>query len=258
MSIDQQLPRRTESGMHTRSVNAAAGVLLAAMEQGRQTPTGLAIALDSARLLNSPEHAAEFQRLREQAAATPADVDDEPASDLLLAELARNVRAVGRFDEPQWEDPYWCEHIAFLGKYTGQLLRRLLDAEARVGELEAGPRLSADEVAGWLLKKAREYPSAPERQESVPDAIARLASKVTRGAIRSNNTAGAPSLPWAHTMSDDDLHGFLGDLLSAAIGRWQHSPEVPDRKVLAAVELACANWRTPGEGYRSDDPDGDE
>jgi hypothetical protein len=49
--------------MHTRAVNAAAGVLLAAMEQGRQIPTSLAIALDSAGLLNSPEHAAEHERL---------------------------------------------------------------------------------------------------------------------------------------------------------------------------------------------------
>jgi hypothetical protein len=62
------------------------------------------------------------------------------------------------------------------------------------------------------------------------------------------------ALPWAHVMPDDDLHGFLGDLLSAAIGRWQHSPEVPDREVLAAIERACAAWRTPGQGYRSDEP----
>jgi len=49
--------------MQTRAINAAAGVLQAAMEQGRQTPTGLAIALDSARLLNSPEHAARVAEL---------------------------------------------------------------------------------------------------------------------------------------------------------------------------------------------------
>ncbi len=61
-----------------------------------------------------------------------------------------------------------------------------------------------------------------------------------------------PALPWAHTMPDDDLHEFLGDLVSAAMGRWQHSPEVPDREVLAAVEKACADWRTPGQGHRSD------
>lgn len=61
-----------------------------------------------------------------------------------------------------------------------------------------------------------------------------------------------PALPWAHAMSDHDLHGFLDQLLSAAIGRWQHSPEVPDRVTLAEIEKVCALWRTPGEGNRLD------
>lgn len=62
----------------------------------------------------------------------------------------------------------------------------------RIAELEKRPTIDA--VAGWLRKKAREYPTAPERQESVPDAIARLASKVMRGAIRATNTVGVPPL----------------------------------------------------------------
>ena len=63
--------------MKTRAVNAAARVLAAAMEQGRQTPAGLAIALDSAGLLNSPEHAAEFERLR-SALAGGRSADEDP------------------------------------------------------------------------------------------------------------------------------------------------------------------------------------
>jgi hypothetical protein len=58
--------------MTTRAVNAAAGVILAAMQQGRQTPTGLAIALDSACLLNSPEHAAEVAKLQARIAELEA------------------------------------------------------------------------------------------------------------------------------------------------------------------------------------------
>ncbi|MFJ8791434.1 hypothetical protein [Streptomyces sp. NPDC102462] len=50
--------------MNTRAVNAAAGVITAALQQGRQTPAGIAIALDSAQLLQSPETAAELARLR--------------------------------------------------------------------------------------------------------------------------------------------------------------------------------------------------
>jgi len=76
-----------------------------------------------------------------------------------------------------------------------------------------------------------------------------------RKAASGEHPAGAarPALPWAHAMPDDDLHDFLGDLVSAAMGRWQSDPEVPDRDVLAAVEKVCANWRTPGQGPRSDE-----
>jgi hypothetical protein len=65
----------------------------------------------------------------------------------------------------------------------------------------------------------------------------------------------SPALPWAAAMSDDDLHGFLGDLVSAAMGRWRSEPEVPDRTVLADIEKVCADWRTPGQGLRSDEPE---
>lgn len=68
----------------------------------------------------------------------------------------------------------------------------------------------------------------------------------------------ALSLPWAHVMPDDDLSGFLNDLVSAALNRWRTDPEgpVPDRVTLADIERVCREWRTPGEGYRRDpEPD---
>lgn len=71
-----------------------------------------------------------------------------------------------------------------------------------------------------------------------------------------NRVAGL-ALPWAAAMPDDDLHHFLNDLVSAAMHRWQSDPDVPDREVLALVERACAQWRTPGEGFRSDAEDAD-
>jgi len=82
-SQTQPLPRRSESGLHTRAVHAAAGVILAAMQRGTDDPTGLAIALDSARLLNSPEHAAELERLR----ARLADVHRMPQDSVTVAEI---------------------------------------------------------------------------------------------------------------------------------------------------------------------------
>ncbi|MDX3033734.1 hypothetical protein [Streptomyces scabiei] len=78
--------------------------------------------------------------------------------------------------------------------------------------------------------------------ESLDDAVQELRRRET-----------GPALPWAHVMPDDDLHGFLDDMVSAALGRWRSDPEVPDRQVLADIERACAQWRTPGQGYRSDE-----
>ncbi|WP_037616321.1 hypothetical protein [Streptomyces aureus] len=63
--------------MNARSVNAAAGVVLAAMEQGRRTATGIALALDAAQMLMSPETAAELERLRTRNAELEARVSAE-------------------------------------------------------------------------------------------------------------------------------------------------------------------------------------
>ncbi|MFJ1650045.1 hypothetical protein ACIOC2_01255 [Streptomyces sp. NPDC088337] len=59
--------------MNTKLVNAAAVVLAAAMEQGKTIPATLAIALDSAQLLQSPETAAELEQLRGRAAELEAE-----------------------------------------------------------------------------------------------------------------------------------------------------------------------------------------
>jgi hypothetical protein len=49
--------------MNTKRVNAAAGVILAAQKQ-RNTAAGIAMALEAAGLLQSPESAAELEQLR--------------------------------------------------------------------------------------------------------------------------------------------------------------------------------------------------
>lgn len=69
-------------------------------------------------------------------------------------------------------------------------------------------------------------------------------------------TAKTPrsALPWAHSMDDSDLQMFLDDLVGAAMGRWRSDPDLSARQVLADVEKACADWRTPGQGLRSDEP----
>ncbi|MFE2712282.1 hypothetical protein ACFXKI_09895 [Streptomyces mirabilis] len=63
-----------------------------------------------------------------------------------------------------------------------------------------------------------------------------------------------PALPWAHVMDDSELGLFLDDLVSAAMGRWRSDPDLPARTVLADIEKACQDWRTPGQGLRGDEP----
>ncbi|MER6515177.1 hypothetical protein [Nonomuraea sp. NPDC001636] len=62
--------------MNARRVAAAEGVILAAMKN-RVTAAGIAVALESACLLQSPESAAELARLRSLLAAQPLDLTEE-------------------------------------------------------------------------------------------------------------------------------------------------------------------------------------
>ncbi|MFF9129158.1 hypothetical protein [Streptomyces sp. NPDC014806] len=77
--------------MNTRLVNTAAGVLAAAMQQGKALPANLAIALDSAQLLQSPETAAETARLRGELAKA---LEQTAAARVHVTELEENLRAV--------------------------------------------------------------------------------------------------------------------------------------------------------------------
>ena len=60
----------------TRAISAAAGVIHAAMQQGKTLPVAFAYALDSACLLNSPETAAELILLRARVAELEAAAGD--------------------------------------------------------------------------------------------------------------------------------------------------------------------------------------
>jgi septal ring factor EnvC (AmiA/AmiB activator) len=62
--------------VNARSINAAAGVVQAAWKQGRRTAVGIALALDSAQMLMSPETAAELARLREERHSTNESVSE--------------------------------------------------------------------------------------------------------------------------------------------------------------------------------------
>lgn len=63
--------------------------------------------------------------------------DAKPASDGLIAQIGESVRDVREHDHPKWEDLYCLNLVSFMGERMGTVLRRLLNAEARVSDLEA-------------------------------------------------------------------------------------------------------------------------
>lgn len=80
--------------MNTRAINSASGVILAAQQQGRLA-AGIALALDSAGLLMSPEIAAELEQLRARVSeleqAEPHGTVDEDPIAFALTDRADDV-----------------------------------------------------------------------------------------------------------------------------------------------------------------------
>ncbi|WP_405769170.1 hypothetical protein OG539_32545 [Actinacidiphila glaucinigra] len=59
------------------------------------------------------------------------------------------------------------------------------------------------EIVAWLVKKAREVRATPKsKQESPADTLARMASKIQRGAVRPNNLRMLPATP----VTEPDLY----------------------------------------------------
>jgi hypothetical protein len=148
---DQALPHRSESGMTTRAVNAAAGVILAAMQQDRRTPTGLAIALDSACLLNSPEHAAEVAKLQARIAELEAAAYGDAEVRLLNpVEQIQHLHACVTAQMSRADT---------LDRLCREQRERADAAEGRVAEYERPA--DEDPTAYTLTDKAAQLPAAP-------------------------------------------------------------------------------------------------
>ncbi|MFF7130047.1 hypothetical protein [Streptomyces sp. NPDC008240] len=75
--------------MNTRRVNAAADVIARAMENGRQVPAAMAMALESAQMLMSPEQAAELEALRRKV----ADLESQLAALTAQGQVLRGSRS---------------------------------------------------------------------------------------------------------------------------------------------------------------------
>ncbi|MGW5616205.1 hypothetical protein [Streptomyces sp. NPDC003877] len=116
--------------MNTRRVNGAAGVILAALEQDR-TPAGIALALESAGLLMTPETAADMASVSADAVRVAEESVEE-----LRREHAESARLRLALREA-------CDQVAELECELG-------GATARVAELEQ----QASVVAKFVAKRA--------------------------------------------------------------------------------------------------------
>lgn len=65
--------------------------------------------------------------------------DAKPATDRLLGQLAGSVRDRREHEHPTWEDLYCFNLVSWAGERMAPVLRRLLDAEARLAELKTAP-----------------------------------------------------------------------------------------------------------------------
>ncbi|MFG3276179.1 hypothetical protein [Streptomyces luteogriseus] len=103
--------------MNTQRVNGAAGVILAALEQNR-TPAGIALALESAGLLMTPETAADMASVSTDAVGVA-----ERAVEELKREHAESARLRARVAELEAEPLAWVDRLDAVS--LGNLLHTL-------------------------------------------------------------------------------------------------------------------------------------
>lgn len=92
--------------------------------------------------------------------------DAKPATDGLLGSLAESVANVRTHDHPKWEDLYCMNLTSYMGERMAPVLRRLLDAEARLADAELPPSgrpAAAEYRLGQYAQPPRTFESATER-----------------------------------------------------------------------------------------------
>ncbi|MFI1021302.1 hypothetical protein [Streptomyces olivaceus] len=170
--------------------------------------------------LRSRLSAAPSQLTAEQRAALAGHLADaKPARDGLIADMARAIHDRREHDHPQWEDLYCLNLVSWMGERMGPVLRRLLNTEARVAELEA---------------KLAEFERPADE-----DPIAYALTEQAGGGY-------PPALPWARLMDADDLAEFLAEVEHAIA-----TPGAAPAEALAAVEKACGTWQVIAEAQHA-------
>jgi hypothetical protein len=113
--------------VNTKAVNSVAGVILDAQTKDR-TPAGIALALDAAGLILTPEIAAEVNRLRDRLTEYQRPADEAPIAFALTpkAELGEKDTREGESTSPATLTIYRAEHDSGipLGLYTTEAAAR--------------------------------------------------------------------------------------------------------------------------------------
>lgn len=92
----------------------------------------------------------------------------KPARDGLLVQLAESVRDRREHDHSTQREDWYCMNLtSFMGERMGPVLRRLLDAEARVAELEA-ERHTTNEALDDAVTELRTSYAERARRETHP------------------------------------------------------------------------------------------
>lgn len=138
--------------MNARRVNAAAGVILAA-QKTRQTAAGIAMVLEAACLLQSPESAAEVQQLR---------TDIDAFRDQRNAVFATNEELLLRVERADLERLQ-------VENENRRLIRRIAELEATLSRIgaRAEQRHLMDSLDEQLSHLADERPADDRRAASV-------------------------------------------------------------------------------------------
>jgi hypothetical protein len=139
------------------------------------------------------------------------------------------------------------EYIVQCLRESGSMYEK--DAHAFLAEHDAHVRTGAlAEVATWLIKKSREYPSRNKLGRTQADTAASLASQVARGAVRPNNLQMLPPnfFEPGHTYSRE----HHGDTIRFLV---EHVSTSPDGRLRVAHGWRTRSWDPGWEPSDSDD-----
>jgi len=192
--------------MNTRMVNTAADVISRAMQKGRTLPAALAVALDSAQLLQSPETAAETERLRLE-------------NRTLRAAQPGNARLY--------------DTAVALERERNELRAQL--AELKGGTEQSAPTAPQGQQARTILDRARDALGARMTRDDLRHVLGNVIAYTAELEARLAEHEQSP-LAWARLLDAKSLDNFLTALSMAA-------DTDPQDGALAQVEEMIRSFR---------------